>query len=222
MRLADCFSELFAYVGYFLKSRDLERVTFDELQTNIHRLLSETMTYVARNIVTLDDYDLARFALCAWVDEAVLSSEWPAKDRWAREQLQRKYYQTTKAGEEFFDRLNSLGFQQPEVREVYYLCLAMGFKGRFCHEGDDFLLEQLKVSNLKVLLGSSMGLPSLERTRLFPEAYPPDAEGVELEHENSGFSLMTAALLVGPIVLLALIYFLFGVLLGMRVEDFSL
>lgn len=222
MRLASCFAELFAYVGYYLKASDLRGVAFSEFQSNIHRLLGEAETCVGRDLVTVDDFDQARFAVCSWIDEAILGSGWLEKEHWAREQLQRKYYQTTKAGEEFFDRLNGLGLQQPEVREVFYLCLAMGFAGRFCQEGDDFLLEQLKSSNLKVLLGSSMGIPDLERSRLFPQAYPADVEGVELECESRSFSMTTAAFLIGPIILIALVYLLFGVLLGMRVEDFSL
>ena len=46
----------------------------------------------------------------------------------------------------------------------------MGFMGRYCNQGDEFLLEQLKSSNLKLLVGSSVGIPSLERAELFPEA----------------------------------------------------
>lgn len=220
MRLANCFAELFAYVGYFLRFKNFKNVSFEEFQANVQRLLKDAEA--AASTHDSGDFELAKFALCAWVDETVLSSDWPEKGKWAKEQLQRNHFQTTEAGEEFFDRLNGLGLHQTEVREVYYLCLVMGFSGRYCHEGDDFMLEQLKSSNLKVLLGSSIGLPSLERTRLFPEAYPAESEAVELKHESFGFSMMSVFLLAGPILLLALMYILFGALLGMRVEDFLL
>ena len=65
----------------------------------------------------------------------------------------------------FFKKLNSIGPHQRDVREVYYICLAMGFAGQYCNEGDDYLLEQLKTSNLKVLSGGSMGVPTLDHGR---------------------------------------------------------
>ena len=92
-----------------------------------------------------------------------------------------------------------MGLQQRDVREVYYLCLAMGFTGRHCHAGDEFLLDQLKSSNLKLLSGSSAGLPSLERSELFPEAYAA-ASGAVLPR-RSGFPLFTILCLGFPVVL---------------------
>ena len=79
---------------------------------------------------------------------------------------------TSDAGELFFERLNAIGPHQRDVREVYYLCLSLGFTGQYCNPGDDFMLEQLRLSNLKLLTGSSMGVPSLDKESLFPDAYP--------------------------------------------------
>jgi type VI secretion system protein ImpK len=92
------------------------------------------------------------------------------------------------------------------VREVYYLCLALGFKGRFIHQGDEFLLEQLKTSNLKILLGSSVGVPSLERMELFPEAFPVQAAEILPQRTPFRFSLVTIIALAGPVVLLGVLY----------------
>jgi hypothetical protein len=124
------------------------------------------------------DYDLARFAVFAWIDETILSSNWEGKSRWLGEQLQRRFYNTADAGKLFFERLNTIGPHQLDVREIYYLCLAMGFTGQYCNDGDEYLLEQLKLSNLKLLTGSSMGLPDLKRATLFPDAYAPDSAPV--------------------------------------------
>ena len=163
--------------------------------------------------ISPDDYDLARFAVCAWIDEAILGSEWNAKNRWQAEQLQRLYYQTTDAGEIFFDRLNELGPHQRDVREVYYLCLAMGFSGRYCNEGDDFLLAQLRTSNLKLLTGNTVSLPSLEKTDLFPEAYPAEEE-VEATLGRKGLSAFTALCIGAPVVLFVLLFIIYRFILG--------
>ena len=172
MHLTDCFVELVAYVVYFRKTASMKQPQYEQVKADVMRLLSQSEQCVEKGTFAREDYDQARFAVCAWVDEIILSSTWDQKGKWQREQLQRIYFNTTEAGEEVFERLNNLGLHQREVREVYYLCLALGFKGRYCKQGDDFLLEQLKTSNLKFLMGSSVGLPSLERSDLFPESYP--------------------------------------------------
>ena len=199
MRLTDCFMELIAYVAYFLKTASSKQPPHTLVKAEIDRLISNCQLICEKGGFSQEDYNLARFVVFAWIDEAILSSGWNEKNRWQAEQLQRVYYQTTDAGALFFDRLNTVGLQQRDVREVYYLCLAMGFTGRHCHAGDEFLLDQLKSSNLKLLSGSSAGLPSLERSALFPEAYAA-ASGVVVP-QRSGFPLFTLLCLGFPVVL---------------------
>jgi len=214
MRLTDCFMDLVAYVAYFLRTVDNKQTPFDQVKSDIQRLMSETEVFLKEGSFLQDDYDLARFAVCAWVDEALLSSSWSEKGKWQAEQLQRLYYQTTDGGEIFFDRLNALGPHQRDVREVYYLCLAMGFMGRYCNEGDEYLLEQLKTSNLKVLTGSSMGIPSLDQTDLFPEAYPVETAQAAPENANLSLSGFTLLCVGAPVVLFAVLFFIYYFILG--------
>ena len=209
MRLTDCFMELVAYVAYFLRTAATKQPPFDQVKVDIQRLMSESEDRFRQGSFSQEDYDLARFAICAWVDEAILSSLWNEKGRWQGEQLQRLYYQTADAGEIFFERLNAIGLHQRDVREIYYLCLAMGFMGRYCHEGDDYLLGQVKTSNLKLLTGSSVGLSSLDRTELFPEGYPVDtgeADAQKGKFRLSGFTLLCLGAPIGLFIVLFIIY----------------
>ncbi|MDJ0816764.1 MAG: DotU family type IV/VI secretion system protein [Desulfobacterales bacterium] len=176
MRLTDCFIDIIAYVAYFNQRRGSQQLAYEQVQADILRLLSASQDLMTRENLDVEDYDQARFAVIAWVDDTIMNSRWSEKGRWQQEQLQRRFYQMADAGEVFFDRLNKLGPHQRDVREVYYLCLAMGFKGQYCHAGDDFLLDQLKSSNLKMLIGTSIGTPSIQKAELFPEAYPADAD----------------------------------------------
>lgn len=220
MHLTDCFIDLVAYVTYFLKTVAMKQPPYEQVKADVLRLLNQSETAFRRGLVSQEDYDQARFAICAWVDEAILNSSWNQKGQWQREQLQRIYYQTTDAGEEFFEKLNTLGLHQREVREVYYLCLALGFMGRYCNKGDEYLLEQLKTSNLKLLLGSSMGLPSLERTELFPEAQPIESYEVGPRKQGFRFSLFTGICLIGPIVLFGLLFLIYQFSLSGIGENF--
>jgi len=220
MHLSDCFIDIFAYVTFFLRSVEVKQPSCEQVKSDIRRLLSESDNSMVRGNFQRDDFDQARFAVCAWVDEALLNSPWEQRNLWLKDQLQRHYYNTTDAGEEFFDRLSAIGLHQREVREVYYLCLALGLTGRYCHPGDEYQLEQIKTSNLKLLLGSSVGLPSLERSDLFPEALP--AIPIEKEQRRSRFGsrLAFAICLVGPVFLFCLLYGIYRFTLSGIGENF--
>ena len=152
---------------------------------------------------------MARFAVFAWIDEAILNSPWKEKDRWQGEQLQRLHYHTTDAGEIFYERLNAIGFHQREVREVYFLCLALGFTGRFIHAGDEHLLEQLKISNLKLITGSAMDLPNLESEELFPEALPV-TEGFPGQRDaRKRFTFYTLGGIAIPVLLFGVLFMIY-------------
>ncbi len=220
MRLTDCFMDLLGYVCYFLKAASGRQPPYSQVKADIVRLLGESEEGVRKGLVSREEYDQARFAVCAWVDEAILNSDWKEKAQWQKEQLQRVYYRTTDAGEEFFERLNTVGFQERAVREVYYLCLALGFMGRHCHPGDEFLLGQLKTSNLKLLLGTSVGIPSLEREQLFPGAYPTETFDVGPRERRFRFSPFSVACLAGPVILFGLLFLIYRFALGGIADNF--
>jgi type VI secretion system protein ImpK len=198
--------DLLGYVSYFLKTATQRQPPYSQVKTDITRLLGQSEECVRKGLFVREEYDQARFAVCAWVDEAILNSGWKEKGQWQGEPLQRVYYRTADAGEQFFERLNALGIQERGIREVYYLCLALGFMGRHCHPGDELLLGQLKTSNLKLLLGTSAGIPSLEREPLFPDAYPPESLDMGPREGTLRLSAFTVACLAGPVVLLALLF----------------
>ncbi len=209
MHLTDCFMYLVAYVVYFQKTVDIKQPPYEQVKADILRLLSQSENCLKKGVVTQEDYDQARFVICAWVDEVILNSSWHQKNLWQRERLQLIYYKTTEAGEEVFERLNALGFHQKNVREVYYLCLSLGFMGRYCQKGDEYLLEQLKTSNLKLLIGSSVELPSMESAELFPEAYPNVSAEIAPLKQKFRLSLFTTIALAGPILLFGLLYLIY-------------
>lgn len=85
-----------------------------------------------------------KFALVAFLDETVLSPQrdFPLRGEWERSPLQLVYFKVHLAGEEFFDRLelalSSVEGGGGDVAEVYYVCLTLGFKGKY----NIYLLEE--------------------------------------------------------------------------------
>jgi len=219
MRLTDCFIDIIAYVAYFTRKVDVSQPPFEKIQADTLRLLSASQALMNQGNFTPDDYDLARFAVVAWVDETIMNSTWSHRDRWKRELLQRKYYQTTDAGEIFFERLNQLGPHQRDVREIYYLCLAMGFSGQYCHGGDEFLLDQLRASNLKMLTGSSIGVPTLDRGDLFPEAYSAEVQEISALKTGRRFSLSILVSMGFPVVLFISLFVIYSFILNHLVDN---
>jgi type VI secretion system protein ImpK len=201
--------EIIAYATHVAGTQNAGQMSFEQVQSTIKRLIGQSEGYLQQYRFPQQDYQLARFAVFAWVDETFLASQWQGRQRWQVEQLQRLYYQTADAGELFFEKLNTIGPHQRDVREVYYLCLCLGFTGQYCHEGDEFMLEQLRLSNLKVLTGSSMGVPTLDQEQLFPEAYPvsdPDGRVLPQKQQWSRFTLACA---LSPMVLYGLLYLIY-------------
>jgi type VI secretion system protein ImpK len=83
-----------------------------------------------------------RSTLVAFLDESVRREAGPARDAWNVESLQKKLYGADVAGEEFFDRLEQLRRdreRRADAIEIYYACLALGFKGRFGISGPEAL-----------------------------------------------------------------------------------
>lgn len=213
MRLIDCFLELIVFVSMTVKDIAGTQNNYDQVRGNVTRLLSKSETCLANGGFSAEDADEAKFAICAWIDEMLLSIPWEGRQQWQKEQLQRQYYKTTRAGEEFFDRLNGLGVHQRDVREVYYLCLGLGFSGRYIHDDDRFLLDRLRGSNLKLLFGSSVGVPSLRETELFPEAMPQTDQAGTAPAAKSRFSMASMIGLIAPVVILAVLYAIYALVL---------
>ena len=171
MRLIDCFMHLIVYVIYSVRHMEELQPDFETIKSTIDRKLSESQKIKEDNHFSNEDYNYARLSVCVWIDEAILNSSWDHKRQWQRELLQLRYYNITDGGMEFFDRLDKIGHEDRDVREVAYYCLSLGLSGRYIEKGDRVVLDHLKSSNLKRLYGSSAGEPTLDNRLLFPEAY---------------------------------------------------
>jgi|SRR5581483_2119676 len=83
-----------------------------------------------------EDVKSATFAAVAFLDESVLNSQNPAFTDWLRKPLQEELFGTHVAGEVFYQNLQQLlvrtdSADLADVLEVYYLCLLLGFGGRY-------------------------------------------------------------------------------------------
>ncbi len=84
--------------------------------------------------VPMDQLRPAHYALCASLDDVVLDTPWGAIGAWAQAPMAQTFHQEARGGERFFSLLDQLR-RRPEtglpVLELMYLCLSLGFMGRF-------------------------------------------------------------------------------------------
>jgi type VI secretion system protein ImpK len=90
-----------------------------------------------------DQIRAVKFALASFVDETVLTANFDLRHIWEKSPLQLEYFGEHLAGVKFFERLEEM-LKKPEENgeliEIYYLCLLLGFKGRY----SIYFEEQLK------------------------------------------------------------------------------
>lgn len=108
-----------------------------------------------------------QYALCAFLDESVLrSGDNELRRHFELQPLQFRYFGVHLAGEGFFEKIDSLRGdvkQNLDVLEVYHLCLALGFEGKFSIGQKD----QLRY------LANTLG-QDIARFRKTPKALSPD------------------------------------------------
>jgi type VI secretion system protein ImpK len=108
---------------------DLDRLRVAMVDA-IHKFETDALS------VGLDTRSLraARYALCAMVDDIVLSTPEGTASSWTRQSMTSIFHDEVVGGERFFDILEQmqkdLGHHEPVV-ELMYLCLSLGFIGRY-------------------------------------------------------------------------------------------
>ncbi|HEY5602217.1 MAG TPA: type IVB secretion system protein IcmH/DotU [Gammaproteobacteria bacterium] len=86
----------------------------------------------------------ARYVLCAGLDEAVLKTPWGSESAWPQRSLLNTFHNETGGGEKFFmilDRMKEMPAENLHMLELLYLCLSLGFKGKYdvLHNGRDHI-----------------------------------------------------------------------------------
>jgi len=93
----------------------------------------------AGGVVPEDIVD-AQYALIALLDEQIGRAHgWPGRPQWQANPLQLAYFGENTAGENFFRRMHVLESQPHRIHvlQIYLLCMAIGFQGRYGIPGGD-------------------------------------------------------------------------------------
>lgn len=76
------------------------------------------------------EWQLSKYALCAWIDALLTQSRWEGNRWWQENCLEKEYFGSRSASRDFFKLANdaaSLG--QKDALEVFYVTVMLGFRG---------------------------------------------------------------------------------------------
>ena len=124
-------SDVLSLVLQLRSSRELPAP--DVLQRRVLGLFEAMMQRGREAGLPEPDMTDVKFALAAFADEVIYHSSWPGKAQWLANPLQLQFFQLNTAGDAFFTNLDRLHGQPQRVHvtQIYFLCLALGFQGKY-------------------------------------------------------------------------------------------
>lgn len=217
MPLVDYFTPLLAIVREFQKApKDDAATLMSCLDTEIARARRQAIDDGRRT----DDFEAALFPVAAWADETLLSLNWPGARDWTKNLLQRRYFNLSTAGIEFFNRLDQLERDANELREVYFLCLCLGFQGRYSYDRNPKALNEIKQQLLSTLAPDPAIFPTADL--LVPEGYQ-SATTEPGHHPGKGrkwrFSPINVSGFMIPLAVIIVLYTIYHLIINYMVNS---
>jgi type VI secretion system protein ImpK len=166
--LKDLFTDLFTYLLFFRDTCAERNPPYQDVRAEVMRLVARQEQQSQEAGIPHESFQEARFAVLSWADEVIFTSAWPQRSQW--QHLMLHYHGTLNAGEEFFQRLERLPSTATEIRELYYLCLDLGFAGQYAVDAQPQQRRELQRKVFKQLTHGQED-PLRSGARLFPEAY---------------------------------------------------
>lgn len=134
--LASCYENAFTVILRLAFVQSQSNANSQEFRASVRAALRAAMEQAKALGYSSEANQLAFFAVIALLDETVLKAQSPAFADWAQRPLQEEMFGHNRAGEVFFDHLQTLltRADSPETAdclEVFCLCMLLGFKGRY-------------------------------------------------------------------------------------------
>jgi type VI secretion system protein ImpK len=125
---------------------------------------------------------VSKFGLAAFIDEVVLTNNFPLRNEWEKNPLQLELFGEQLAGNKFFEKLEAM-LKQIDVTadavEVYYFCMLLGFKGRYAvYEQDKFMAIMQETANALIKAGKIVPVELSPNWLVTDQPKPPPKRGL--------------------------------------------
>jgi type VI secretion system protein ImpK len=133
--LALSFQEIFTAIVRIRFNRQAV-ASADGFREQMRQALRSSVQDGAQKGYSQEDVKTAAFAAVTFLDESVLASNNPVFSTWARLPLQEELFGHNVGGESFFQYAQQLlarrdSAETADILEVFYLCLLLGYRGRY-------------------------------------------------------------------------------------------
>jgi type VI secretion system protein ImpK len=151
---------------------------------------------------------LASYFLCTLIDETVLNTPWGNQSSWGHQSLLITFHGEARGGERFFqllDRLQPQAARNLDLLELAYLCLSLGFEGKY----------RLAASGMRDLDQLRQGLYLLIQRAKGEDELPLSANWQGLRNSNTPMErhvpIWVAAVVTGAILMAIYMGFAYAV-----------
>jgi type VI secretion system protein ImpK len=144
----------------------------------------------------------AHYALCATIDDVLLSTPWGTYTMWSRQGMVSTFHMDVTGGERFFDLLEHLHRDPGTHRDVLllmYYCLSLGFEGRMR------INPQGALELARVREGLYRTLRSVHGE--FERELAPHWRGLDARHRPLSTSMALSTIAAGTVLALTLLFF---------------
>jgi len=172
----------------------------NDLRPKVASLLADFERRAERYKFNHKIVSVSKFALASFVDETVLTNNFPLRDEWEKYPLQLEYFGEQLAGNKFFDKLQAM-LKQIDVTadavEIYYFCMLLGFKGRYgVYEQEKLLQIMQTTANALVKAGKIVNVELSPNWLANDQPKPPEKRGMPIWAKISAISFLGLAFIV--------------------------
>lgn len=207
-----------AYAALLGLAPELERATAPEnpdvLRTRLHDTLTHARDSAVSAGVPLTRADQGAWFVAALLDDIALNTPWGGNSGWPRMPLVVSMYGNVDAGERFFDLAEDLirfPERDPDLMELVFLCLSLGFRGKFRRDGGQ---GEAAIARMRGQISR------LLRDRDAAEApLAPHWKGVEAEDEQKRFIVPIWSIGLMALAVVLALYMALGIKLSNRGEQ---
>ncbi len=172
----------------------------NKLRPKIAQMLEDFEKRAERYRINHKIVRVSKFALAAFVDEVVLTNNFPLKDEWEKNPLQLEYFGEQLAGNKFFEKLESmLGQinQTADAVEIYYVCMLLGFKGKYAvYEQEKLIMTLQNTANALVKAGKIVPTELSPNWLANDQPEPPKKRGVPVWAKVAAFGGLALAVVL--------------------------
>ena len=81
-------------------------------------------------------FETVKYILASLADEVVLASGQADVGGWQSDLMEMELFNSSVAGERFFELLEAEGYRDPDLAEIFFIAMALGFQGKHRNKSD--------------------------------------------------------------------------------------